>query len=182
MRKTVVIILAEGFEEIEAVTPIDVLRRAGVEVITAGLGKRDVKSSRGIPMVADVTLESLSSLPDMVILPGGLPGAENLKSSTVVSGFIQKMKKADRWIAAICASPGLVLAKEGVLDGKKATCYPGYEKDFPASAQFSEQAVVSDGKVVTSRGPGTAFAFSFELVKILVDEAMARKLKDAMLV
>ncbi len=181
MRKTAVIVLADGFEEIEAVTPIDTLRRAGVEVVLAGVGKTEVKGSRGIKILADTKLEEYQGLPDALILPGGIPGAENLRDSQAVTDLIQKMKKNDKIIAAICAAPGLVLARQGVLQGKKATGYPGYEKEFSAGTTLLNEAVVRDGKILTSRGPGTALQFSLELVRMLVDDAMAAKLAGAML-
>lgn len=181
MRKTAIIILADGFEEIEAVTPIDTLRRAGVDVVIAGVGKIEVKGSRGIKILADIKLEDYQGLPDALILPGGIPGAENLRNSQSVAQFIQKMHKNDKIIAAICAAPGLVLARQGVLQGKKATGYPGYEKEFSPDTTFLSQAVARDGKLLTSQGPGTALKFSLELVKMLVDDAMAAKLTGAMI-
>ncbi len=181
-RKTAVIVLAEGFEEIEAITPIDVLRRAGVEVIIAGVGTTDVKGSRGVRLTADTRLEDYTGVPDMVILPGGLPGAENLKNSPAVSALVERVRKNDKIVAAICAAPALVLTGQaGMLEGKKMTCYPGYEKDLNPNILFREDRVVLDGKLVTSRGPGTAMEFSLELVRQLVGDAMAKKLSDALL-
>ena len=181
MRKSVVIVLADGFEEIEAVTPIDTLRRAGVEVIIAGVGKTEVKGSRGIKIIADITLEEYRDLPDAVILPGAIPGAENLHNSKAVADLIQRMRQGKKIIAAICAAPGLVLAPLGVLEGKKATGYPGYEKAFSPATAYVEKSIVRDGDLITSRGPGTALEFSLELVRALVDDAMAAKLASAMI-
>ncbi len=174
--------LADGFEEIEAMTPIDVLRRAGVEVVIAGVGKLQVKGSRGVQVLADVILETYEGTPDAVVLPGGIPGAENLAKSSAVSSLIQRVHASQKIVAAICAAPGLVLSKTGVLEGKKATGYPGYEKEFSSQVTYVETAVVRDGNLLTSRGPGTALEFSLELVSILVDGAMAQKLANAMLV
>ena len=183
MRKTAVIVLADGFEEIEAITPIDVLRRAGVEVIIAGVGKTEVKGSRGIRVIADTRLEDYTGIPEAVILPGGLPGAENLKNSPVVSAFIQKIRQNDKIIAAICAAPALVLTGQpGFLEGKKITCYPGYEKELGPGATFDDERVVTDALLVTSRGPGTAMEFSLELVSRLADERTANLLREKMLV
>ena len=183
MRKKAVIVLADGFEEIEAMTPIDVLRRAGVEVTLAGVGKTEIKSSRGVRVMADVRLEDYEGVPDAVILPGGIPGAENLKNSDAVAAFVGRVRSEDRVVAAICAAPALVLPRQaGLLDGKKFTCYPGMEKEAGPKAVFVKQSVVRDGRLITSQGPGTSMDFALELVRELVDEAMAKKLADAMLV
>jgi len=181
MRKTVLILLADGFEEVESVTPVDVLRRAGVEVIVAGVGKTEIKGSRGLRVLADIRLEDYQGLPDAIVLPGGIPGAENLRDSAAVKALVKKMHDAGRLIGAICAAPGLVLAGQGILDGKKATGYPGYEKEFKASTVYQEKSVVKDGQLLTSRGPGTAMEFSLELAKLLAGEATAEKVASAML-
>lgn len=181
MRKKILVVLATGFEEIEAVTPIDVLRRAGAEVTVAGVGSLEVSGSRGLKVVADVRLEDYRDLPDLVVLPGGSPGAENLSRSEALKTLLTKMKDSGRWIGAICAAPAVVLAGQGQLSGKKATCYPGYEKSFPSDARFVEDRVVRDGQLVTSRGPGTALEFSLELAKQVVDPALAAKISELML-
>ncbi len=181
MKKTALVVLADGFEEIEAVTPIDILRRAGVEVIIAGVGKRTITGAHGITIEADLLLEQYQELPDALVLPGGMPGAKNLQDSEALSGLIQKMKKAGKLIGAICAAPALVLSKAGVLEGRKATCYPGFEKDFGPKVTFSPERVVRDGMIVTSRGPGTALEFSLELVSQLVGSQSAEKLSHGVL-
>ncbi len=173
MKKTAVVVLAEGFEEIEAVTPVDILRRAGLTVTLAGLGKTQIKGANGITLHADMTLESFTGLPDAVVLPGGALGASNLGESAAVKALLTRMRDAKKLIAAICASPAMVLARQGFLDGKKATCYPGYEKNFSSRITFSDARVVVDGNVVTSRGPGTSLEFSLELVRLLVGEDVA---------
>ncbi len=173
MAKTALVILADGFEEIEAVTPIDILRRAGVQVTVAGLDKDVVTGSNGIRVQADLVLDRYEGLPDAVVLPGGAQGASNLSNSLHVKNLLTRMRNADRLIAAICAAPALVLARNGFLDGKTATCYPGYEKNFAASITFSADRVVSDGQLLTSRGPGTALEFSLELVRRLAGSATA---------
>ncbi len=122
MAKKVVIILAEGFEEIEAITPIDVLRRAGVDLIIAGVGSKTIKGAHGIVFQTDITLDELKNLPDAIILPGGLPGAANLQKSEKVKELVKKMDAQKKLIGAICAAPALVLAPAGVLNGRKATC------------------------------------------------------------
>ena len=173
MQKTVLVALADGFEEIEAVTPIDILRRAGVNVIVAGVGKTDVTGAQGLVIKTDVQLESYQGLPDALVLPGGAQGAANLRDSEALSALIARLKDTDRVIGAICAAPAVVLSKTGVMDGKKATCYPGYEKTMGPSIRFSGDRVVRDGRLITSRGPGTALEFSLELVRQLVDSATA---------
>lgn len=182
MKKTVLVVLADGFEEIEAITPIDVLRRAGLEVLVAGVGKRQIEGAHGIKVEADIELEKYTGTPDAVVLPGGLPGADNLKKSRAVSELLARMKKADKIIGAICAAPARVLVPSGMLDGKKATCYPGFEGEFTSKTTFMPDRVVRDGQVITSRGPGSALEFSLELVRNLVDERTASKLSEGLLV
>ena len=181
MKKKVIVVLADGFEEIEAITPIDVLRRAGMEVMVAALETMEVKSSRGLVVKADVLFEDVTEIPDAVILPGG-PGAESLGRSEKLKKFLQKMKESQKWIGAICAAPALVLGRHAMLEGKKATCYPGYENQLGPKAVFVDERVVRDGFVVTSRGPGSAMEFSLELVRQLVDERTANVVAGKMLV
>lgn len=180
MRKTVLVVLADGFEEIEAITPIDVLRRAGLEVIVAGVGKREVPGAHGVTIETDIILEQYQGAPDAVVLPGGMPGAANLQKSQAVNDVIRKVAKAGKLIGAICASPAVVLAPAGILEGKRATCYPGFEDEFGSKVVFTEERVVRDGQVITSRGPGSALEFSIELVRHLVNEDAAKKLAQAM--
>ena len=182
MKKTVLIVLADGFEEIEAITPIDVLRRAGLEVIVAGVGKREITGAHEITVETDLMIEQYQGNPDAIVLPGGMPGAENLQKSEAVKDMLQKMKRSGKLIAAICASPAVVLAPNGILDGKKATCFPGYENELGPKIKFSSDRVVVDGLVVTSRGPGTAMEFSLELVSQLVSPEKAEQLAQKMVV
>lgn len=182
MKQTVLIVLADGFEEIEAVTPIDVLRRAALEVTVAGVEKKEIVGSRGLKIVADILLSEYKGLPDALILPGGSPGAENLRKSAAVQKLLTQMQDQQKWIGAICASPAVVLAPAGILDGKKATCYPGYEKQFGRQTVFEETRVVRDGHLITSRGPGTAFEFSLALVEALRGKEIANKLSEVMVV
>jgi len=171
--KRVLVILADGFEEIEAVTPVDILRRAGLKVIVAGLGKRSVKGAHGITVDADMDLNDLDSLPDAVVFPGGMPGAENLAASNDVKELISAMDAKGGLIAAICASPALVLAPSGVLAGKKATCYPGMEKNFSVDITAVKDPVVQDGRIITSQGVGTAIPFALKVVENLSGKATA---------
>jgi 4-methyl-5(b-hydroxyethyl)-thiazole monophosphate biosynthesis len=165
----VLIPLAQGCEEIEAVTVIDILRRAGIEVISAGLDDQPVRASRGVMLLPDITLEAaLQQDFDMVVLPGGQPGSNNLKADPRIIALLQKMAQQGKYIAAICAAPS-VLASAGLLAGKQATSFPGALDAFPQVMQ-QQLAVVEDGKLITSRGPGTAMDFALTLVERLVDK------------
>lgn len=176
-----VVVLAPGFEEIEAVTPIDVLRRAGVEVVVAGLGARRIVGSHGIPVEADVTVDDAPEA-DLVVLPGGMPGADNLGKSDAVRALVERAHAAGKRVAAICAAPAMALGRTSLLAGKRATCYPGFEKHLPAGVTHVDERVVVDGHVVTSRGPGTALEFSLALVEQLVSKEKADQLRAGMLV
>jgi protein deglycase len=164
----VLIPLAEGFEELEAVTLIDLLRRAGVEVVTAGLQPGPVTASRKTVLVPDSTLDAeMSAEFDMVVLPGGLPGATHLEADQRVLEILRRQARDGRYSAAICAAPK-VLARAGLLDGKMATAYPGSlsPDEFPG-VDLVDVPVVVDGRVATSRGPGTAMDFALRLVELL---------------
>ena len=182
MPKKLVIVLADGFEEIEAIVPIDVLRRAGVEVTLAGLSSKTVTGAHGVTFQADVTLDQYKDIPDAVILPGGMPGAQNLGRSPKVLELIKKVYNEKKIVGAICAAPALAVAPTGILNGKKATCYPGFERHFPSTVAFSKDRVVVDGNVITSCGPGSAFEFALELVKQLAGKEKAEQLSKGMLV
>ena len=166
---SVLVPLAQGCEELEAVTVVDLLRRAGIDVITAGLDAQPVRASRGVTLVPDMSLEAALQLEfDMIVLPGGLPGADHLRDDPRVIGLLKKMAAADRYTAAICAAPR-VLAQAGLLDGKCATSFPGaLDVDAVPGIDYQEAPVVMDGKVITSRGPGTAMDFALTLIETLV--------------
>ena len=164
----VLIPLAEGCEELEAVTLIDLLRRADIEVVTAGLAEGPVTASRGVRLVPDTTLDAaMDETFDMVVLPGGLPGSDHLDADPRVHELLRKQVEQDRPVAAICAAPK-VLASGHLLDGRRATCYPGSidAADFGEVA-FTGAPVEVDGLVITSRGPGTALDFALALIKTL---------------
>lgn len=164
----VLVPLAQGCEELEAVTVIDLLRRADIEVVTAGLDDQPVRASRGTRLLPDVTLdEALGQDYDMVVLPGGLPGADNLGADERVRTLLKKMADSGRFTAAICAGPR-VLAGAGLLDGRRATSFPGALDglDLP-DTRLVEETVVQDGRVITSRGPGTAMDFALALIENL---------------
>ncbi len=165
----VLVPLAQGCEELEAVTVIDLLRRAGIEVVTAGLDEGLVKCSRGVVLMPDSTLDEVQEQTfDMIVLPGGLPGADHLDEDPRIQRLSRSMAEAGRYTAAICAAPK-VLASAGVLDGRQATAYPGVLQadDLPAT-RLLEQPVVRDGSVITSRGPGTAMDFALTLIETLL--------------
>ncbi len=182
MSKKVLVILADGFEEIEAVTPIDVLRRAGLEVTLAGVSGKTITGAHGIKFQTDIILDDYKGLPDAVVLPGGLPGAKNLGESKKVMELVRQMNSQKKLVGAICAAPALVLAPAGILNGRKATCYPGFEKNFPPPVSFSGERVVVDEHIITSRGPGSALEFALELVEQLAGKEKAQTLKEGLLV
>ena len=175
----VLVPLAEGCEELEAVTIIDLLRRAGVEVVTAGLKPGIVKASRGVQLMPDTVLDAaLLDDYDMVVLPGGMPGASHLKEDARILELLKKMAAAGKYTAAICAAP-MVLAEAGVLEGRQATSYPGFLDGMPG-VSVSTEAVVQDGKVLTSRGPGTAMDFALALVEVLSGSEKRQQVEAAL--
>ena len=174
----VLVPLAPGCEELEAVTVIDLLRRAHIEVVTAGLDAGPVRGSRGTVLLPDTTFDlAMRQDYDMIVLPGGQPGANNLAQDARVIALLKKMAAAGKFTAAICAAPK-VLAVAGLLDGKRATSYPGAldAQQFPRIRVESE-AVVRDGQVFTSRGPGTAMDFALTLIEVLSDRATRDKVE-----
>lgn len=179
---SVLVPLAQGCEELEAVTIIDLLVRAGVEVITAGLEEGPVTASRGVVLVPQMTLdEALKRDYDMVVLPGGMPGAEHLDNDPRIAELLRKMAESEKFTAAICAAPR-VLANAGLLSGKRATSYPGHldKMDLP-DVSYEEQPVVMDGKVITSRGPGTAMDFTLFLIEKLMGSAKRDEVEAALM-
>jgi 4-methyl-5(b-hydroxyethyl)-thiazole monophosphate biosynthesis len=166
----VLIPLAQGCEELEAVTIIDLLRRAGIDVTTASLNNEPVTCSRRTVLIADASLDDvLNDSFDMLVLPGGLPGADNLNADPRIHQLITRLAKEGKQIAAICAAPK-VLLQNGILDGKKVTAYPGSLNNMDTSKiLLNEGAIQVDGKVITSRGPGTAMDFALTLIETLVD-------------
>ena len=164
--KSVLVLFAPGSEELETVTVVNILRRGGISVTLAGLEVGALRGSRGIVLMPDTTLDdALKHGYDMVVLPGGQPGTDNLKADVRVLKLMQKMSQQGKYVTAICAAPS-VLASAGLLDGKQATCFPGALDAFPQVMQ-RPSAVVEDGKLITSRGPGTAMDFALKLVERL---------------
>jgi 4-methyl-5(b-hydroxyethyl)-thiazole monophosphate biosynthesis len=178
MAKQALVFLADGFEEVEAITPIDYLRRAGVEVTTCGVGGLMVRGSHGITVRADAGLADRPFRAadwDAVLLPGGIPGAPNLAASERVGATLEEAASAGKLVCAICASPAVVLAPLGLLKGRRFTCYPGMEAAV-ADALWSGDRVVVDGNLITSRGAGTAADWALAVIAALLDERAAADL------
>ncbi len=174
-----VVVLADGFEEIEAVTPIDLLRRAGVTVEVAGLKGTTAKGARGVAFGCDTVFDPEGDW-DALILPGGGPGAQRLSESDTVRRAVERSLKRGTWLAAICAAPAAVLGKHGFLQGKQFTGYPGTEADG-FGGRYVVEPVVVDGRLITSRGVATASAFALTLVEKLAGTAKAAEVARAVL-
>lgn len=175
------ILLAPGFEEIEAVAVMDILRRAGVDVVSAGIQPGVITSSHGIKLIPDIHIEMVQpNNYDMLILPGGMPGTTNLGNDNRVKELIANFHNSGKYLAAICAAPS-VFSDVGILSDKNATSYPSIQPQLKAKQVISDQKVVRDGNVITSQGPGTAFDFGFALAAILVGDEQAQQIRTAML-
>ena len=176
----IAVILADGFEEIEALTPVDMLRRAGLDVKTVGLNAKIAIGSHKIPVICDlqpseVELDKVS----LVIFPGGMPGSLGLDASPFTDKVIAAVNENGGRIAAICAAP-LVLGRRGLLDGKRATCYPGFEKELKG-AIITDAGVVTDGNITTARGMGVALEFSKELITLICGKEESDSLAAAIM-
>ena len=192
--KKVIVMLADGFEEIEALAPVDLLRRAGIEVVT--VGAELVKGSRGISVATDMRVNDFledcnkNGLPDAIVVPGGLNGTKNLAACKKANDLILKMWEEKKLVCAICAAPVIVLSPLGILKNKNFTCYPSMENDF---AEFAGQnweekvlgsvhhteSVVIDGNLITSRGAGTALDFSFAIIQALCGKEIMEQVKKS---
>ena len=168
------VFLANGFEEIEALAPVDFLKRAGVEVITVGIGSKEIIGAHNIKVIADITEAEvvLDEALQGIILPGGMPGAENLNNSSLVQSAIDYCAENGKIISAICAAP-FILGRKGLLNGKTATCFPGFEEELTGAAVV-EQGVVTDGSIVTAKGAGVAWEFGVAICSLLVGEHKAQ--------
>ena len=164
----VLVPLAQGCEELEAITITDLLTRAGFDVVTAGLDDRPIKASRGMTLLPDTTIDKvLNDSFDLVVLPGGLPGADHLRDDVHVQTILKNQVSANKPVAAVCAAPK-ALASAGLLEGKTVTCYPGSLNDSGlTNTHISSSAIEIDGNVITSRGPGTAMDFALTLIELL---------------
>lgn len=178
----VLVHFANGFEEVEAITPVDVLRRAGCEVVTVSVtGKREVTSRRGVTIVTDKLFDEKDYISaDVIILPGGQPGADNLNAHAGLRKQIQSFHKQGRVVSAICAAP-LVLGGAGILKGKKVTCFPGTETNLEG-AICTGNMVEQDGNIITGKGPGAAMLFSLTLAEKLMGTSKVNELKKAMII
>ena len=187
MEKKVLVLLAEGFEEVEAITPIDYLRRAKILVTVAAIGDDlTVKGSHGIKVIADTYLKNLFegkvSAWDGIVVPGGLHGSDNIAASKEAGEFLVKVGNEGKLISAICAAPARVLAPLGLLAGRKFTCYPGEEgKVLSAGAEWKQDRVVVDGNLITSRGAGTAGEFACAIIDWLLGGGEGKKISDKVL-
>ena len=176
----IIVLLADGFEEIEALTPVDMLRRAGLEVVTVGVGGLRAVGSHGIEVVCDALPEDIDlSRVDMAIFPGGMPGSLNLDASPYTDEVIRAVSASGGRLAAICAAP-LVLGRRGLLAGKEAICYPGFEGELKG-ARISEKSVVTDGNITTAKGMGVALEFSKELISLTVGKDKSAELARAIM-
>lgn len=180
----VLVPIADGTEEMEAVIIVDILRRAQVEVRTASVmpGRKEITASRGVRLAADALLDDCTEQSwDMIVLPGGMPGATHLHDSTALLKLLREQIAAQRWTAALCAAPAVVLGRHKLIPHATATCYPGFQQELAGQvAQLSEAKVVVDGKLITSQGPGTAMAFALRLVELLAGAEKAREVAEGM--
>lgn len=173
--------LANGFEDIEALAPLDILRRGGVEAVTVSItASTAVETAHGVTVIADAHFDDVDlSDADMLILPGGMPGAKNLLEHEGVCNAIVRQNEQGKLVAAICAAP-MVLGQNGLLEGKKATCYPGFEQ-FLTGADYTAELVTVDGNITTGRGPGAAMAFGYQLLSNFVPVETIQALRDGMI-
>lgn len=179
------VFLADGFEEVEALTPIDVLRRAGVDLTTVSIKDTSlVVGAHGVGVEADVCYSEVDFADaEWLVLPGGMPGAQNLYEHQALSDLLVKHHKEGKGIAAICASPAVVLAQLGLLQGKSATCYPGFDPMLEShGAEYVAQRVVSDGNIITGNGPASALPFALELATAIAGAETAASVAAGMLV
>ena len=176
----VYVLLANGFEEVEAIEPIDIMRRSGIEVLTASIMEgKEVKGAHNITVTADIMADEIDiNNMELIMLPGGGEGHERLDNSKKVHELLDLANENGIYIAAICASPS-ILGRKNLLSGKRATCFPGFE-NFLYGAQYTADKVVTDGKIITSRGAGAAADFGFEIVSVLKDRETANKIKAQM--
>ena len=178
----VYVLLGTGFEEMEAIAPIDLLRRGGIEVLTVGVTGKTVFGGHGIGVEADITIGEMDLTElDMIVLPGGLGGVASARASEAAMNALDFAWKNGKFVAAICAGP-TVLADLGITDGKHATCYPGCEDDMGSALMEPNAAVVRDGRLITGTSAGCAIAFGLELIRALKGDEIANKVKDQIVI
>lgn len=172
--------LADGFEDIEALAPLDILKRGGVEVVTVSvMGRKDVVSAHGVTMMADTLIDECAFCDaDLLFLPGGMPGATNLNECEPLRKALQEHHENGRLVAAICAAP-LVLGGLGMLSGRNATCYPGFENTL-TGANYTAELVTVDGNIVTGEGPAAALPFGYQLLRMLKNDTIAQEVAAGM--
>ena len=177
----VYVFMADGFEDVEALIPVDVLRRGGVEVVTVSTTEfPSVESAHGVSIETDLLFEQCDfSDADLLMLPGGMPGASNLFAHEGVCNAVKAQAAAGKKVSAICAAPAVVLAPLGILDGKRATCYPGFESALE-KATYTGDLVTVDGNVTTAEGPAAAFPYAYELLAQLTDKQTADQVAEGM--
>ena len=176
----IAVLLADGFEEIEALTPVDMLRRAGLDVKTVGITNKIAMGSHGIPVICDLTPEEVDlDAVSLAIFPGGMPGALNLDASPFTDKIIAAVTKNGGRLAAICAAP-LVFGRRGLLNGKRAICYPGFENEL-IGAKIADTSVVTDDGITTAKGMGVSLDFACELLKLTVGKEKAEALASAVM-
>lgn len=177
----VYVFLAEGFEEIEALAPVDILRRGGIDVKIVGVGGKTIMGAHGISVVCDLcdSEAGFDKALEGIVLPGGMPGTINLEKSSIVNKFIDYANENNLLMSAICAAPS-ILGHKGILRGKKATCYPSFEKDL-IGADFLAEPVVCDGNIITARAAGVACDFAFGLLQYLVGKEKTESQKASIL-
>lgn len=175
------VFLADGFEETEAIAPIDLLRRAKKEVVTVGVGKNIITGSHKIPVVTDTTTDKINidDNIEMIVLPGGMPGTLNLESDETVQKAIDYCVENNKIIGAICAAPS-ILGHKGLLEGKKAVCYTGFEKELK-NAVIADAPAVADGNIVTARGAGAALDFGLKLIEVIESKELSESIKSQIL-
>ena len=176
--------LAEGFEEIEALCPVDIMRRAGLSVTTVGIGKKEILGAHGICVTADIADSELNfnnfNDVELIFLPGGMPGTNNLDASAVVHKALDLALAQDSYIAAICAAP-MILGKRGLLNGKSAVCYPSFEEYLIGASIPTSVRLVTDGKIITAMGMGVSHELGLEIVKLLCGEEKSNSLRKAII-
>lgn len=181
MAKKVLVPIADGIEEMEAVCIVDTLRRAGAEVTVASVGALQVTASRGVKLLADATIANCGGETyDAIVLPGGMPGAEHLRDSANLIAMLKEQKAANRFYAAICAAPAVVLQHHDLLKSVQATCYPAMQSQLDPN-HVSNERVVVHGQCITGQGPAVAIEFALKLVEVLFGQAKAKEVGEAML-